>query len=137
MDGKVVVMGGILVEAHSKATKKGSLMGFATLEDLTGQIECLIFPKVYDRCRPLLQTDTPLILTGHLSVREDEDTKLLVDRAEPLTAAPHRADPPEGMPSPHRDTLRHLPHPEPDGLGQHHRGQGRGKSHGPGRDPEP
>ncbi|MBO4836350.1 MAG: DNA polymerase III subunit alpha [Clostridia bacterium] len=102
-DGRSVLMGGILTETHAKATKKGTLMGFATLEDLTGQIECLIFPKVYERFRHLLQTDTPLVLAGRLSVREDEDTKLLVDRAEPLQAfsGEEAPVPAAGEPAPH------------------------------------
>lgn len=29
-------------------------MGFATLEDLTGQIECLVFPKVYERYQGMM-----------------------------------------------------------------------------------
>ncbi len=87
-DGKIVLMGGILSEVHAKATKKGSMMGFATLEDLTGQIECLLFPKIYERYHGLLQQDTPVLFTGHLSVREDEDTKLLVDVVEPLVPLP-------------------------------------------------
>ena len=92
-DGKSVVMGGLLTEMRAKATKKGSMMGFAVLEDLTGQIECLIFPKIYERYHYDLQEDAPVLLTGHLSVREDEDTKLLVDVVEPLNpqSAPPKA----------------------------------------------
>ena len=87
-DGRTVTMGGILAEVHSKATKKGAMMGFATLEDLTGQIECLLFPKIFERYHSLLQEDAPVLLTGHLSVREEEDTKLLVDAVEPLVPLP-------------------------------------------------
>ena len=49
LDGQLVEMGGILTEVKGKATKKGAYMGFLTLEDLTGQIECLVFPKVFER----------------------------------------------------------------------------------------
>ena len=68
------------------------MMGFATLEDLTGQIECLLFPKIYERYHSLLQQDTPVLLTGRLSVREEEDTKLLVDVVEPLTPLPPKEE---------------------------------------------
>ena len=87
-DGRAVTMGGLLTALRPKATKKGSLMGFITIEDLTGQIECLLFPRIFERYNKLLQLDTPLLLTGHLSVREEEDTKLLVDVVEPLTPLP-------------------------------------------------
>jgi len=94
-DGKAVTMGGILAEVHAKATKKGAMMGFATLEDLTGQIECLLFPKIYERYHFLLQEDAAVMLTGRLSVREDEDTKLLVDVVESLSPPP---EPEEDIP---------------------------------------
>lgn len=79
MDGMNVAMGGILVEAKGKATKKGAYMGFVTLEDLTGQIECLVFPKVYDVYQAMLTVDATVVLTGRLSIREEEAPKLLVD----------------------------------------------------------
>ena len=79
LDGQMVDMGGIIVESKGKATKKGAYMGFATLEDLTGQIECLVFPKVYERYQFMLNPDELVVLTGRLSVREEESPKLLVE----------------------------------------------------------
>ncbi|MBQ7455019.1 MAG: hypothetical protein IJS53_01135, partial [Clostridia bacterium] len=97
-DGRRVTMGGMLAEFHSKVTRKGSLMGFGVLEDLTGQIECLFFPKVFERQHALLQQDAAVLLTGRLSVREEEDTKLLVDTVEPLTPVAARKAPPQPEP---------------------------------------
>ena len=79
-----VQMGGMLTEVRQKATKAGSLMGFVTLEDLTGAIEALIFPKVYERISADLAPDTAVILSGRLSLREDEAPKLILDSVEPL-----------------------------------------------------
>lgn len=92
-DGRQVVMGGILTALRPKATKKGAMMGFITLEDLTGQIECLLFPHIFERYSKLLELDMPVLLTGHLSVREEEDTKLLVDVVEPLVQLPPPEEP--------------------------------------------
>ena len=83
-DGQRVQMGGMLTEVRQKATKAGNLMGFATLEDLTGTIEALIFPKVLERVTTQLVPDTAVVLAGRLSIREDEDPKLLLDAVEPL-----------------------------------------------------
>ncbi len=83
-DGKNVQMGGLVVALRPKATRKGGMMAFLTLEDLTGQIECLLFPQVYERFAHTLKQDSAVKLTGKLSVREDEDTKLLIDNIEPL-----------------------------------------------------
>ena len=83
-DGMRISMGGMLTEVRQKATRSGSLMGFATLEDLTGAIEMLVFPKVLERVATELMPDTAVIVTGRLSIREDEDPKLLLDEIEPL-----------------------------------------------------
>ncbi len=84
MDGLQVEMGGILTEVKGKATKKGAMMGFITLEDMTGQIECLVFPKVYERYQGVMATDDLVVLQGKLSIREEEAPKLLVDQLIPL-----------------------------------------------------
>ena len=84
MDGMTVEMGGILTEVKGKATKKGAYMGFITLEDLAGQIECLVFPKVYEKYQAMMAVDDLVVLTGKLSIREEESPKLLVDTLTPL-----------------------------------------------------
>ena len=83
-DGMRVQMGGMLTEFRQKATRSGNLMGFVTLEDMTGTIEALVFPKILERVSTELTPDTAVVLTGRLSIREDEDPKLLLDTVEPL-----------------------------------------------------
>ena len=109
LDGRAVEMGGILTEVKGKATKKGAYMGFITLEDLTGQIECLVFPKVYERYQGMLAADDLVVLSGKLSIREEESPKLLVDRVTPLeewktqpSARPSPAPAPAPAPAHHR-----------------------------------
>ena len=105
LDGAVVEMGGILAAVNGKATKKGDYMAFVTLEDMTGQIECLVFPKVYEKYQPLLQADEIAVLKGRLSVREEEDPKLIVESITPMdrwTKPPQHARP--EAPKPRTDT---------------------------------
>lgn len=83
-DGLQVSMAGILTLCKGKITKKGAMMGILTLEDLTGQIEGLVFPKPYERYVPLLHVDGMVILDGRLSFREEEEPKLLVEAVRPL-----------------------------------------------------
>ena len=66
-------------------TKAGNLMGFATLEDLTGTIEALVFPRVLERVSTELMPDTAVVLSGRLSIREEEEPKLMLDTVEPLS----------------------------------------------------
>ncbi len=110
MDGMAVRMGGILVDARGKATKKGAFMGFVTLEDLTGQIEGLVFPKVYEKYGGMLKADELVVLAGKLSIREDEETKLLVDSVSPLLpSAGEQAAPRPAM-------ERQMPPDDPDDM---------------------
>ncbi len=83
-DGTQVRMGGLVVNLRAKATRKGNMMGFCILEDLTGQIECLFFPAIYERYYKDLAVDQVVVISGKLSVREDEETKLLVDSLSAL-----------------------------------------------------
>ena len=84
-DGRSVDLGGILTEVKGKATKKGDYMAFVTIEDLTGQMECLVFPKIYERYQPLLQEDEAVVISGKLSVREEEAPKLLAEKITRLS----------------------------------------------------
>jgi DNA polymerase-3 subunit alpha len=80
LDGVFVDLGGILTEVKEKATKKGDYMAFVTLEDMTGQIECLVFPRVFEKYRNLLNADEAVVISGKISVREDEAPKLIAER---------------------------------------------------------
>jgi len=84
-DGRRVRMGGVISDVRSKATRAGALMGFVVLEDLTGQVEGLVFPRVWERLGPELSADRPVVLSGRLSIREDEAPKLIVEEVHPLT----------------------------------------------------
>ena len=83
-DQKQVVMGGILTEIHGKATKKGAYMGFITFEDLTGSMDGLIFASVFEKYQGSIHEDDVVILTGKISIREEETPKLLVDTITPI-----------------------------------------------------
>ena len=86
-DQRVVRMGGLIAEKKMKAVKSGNMMAFVQLEDLYGVTEVLVFPKVYERVSAQLQADEAVVMTGKLSVREDEDAKLLLERVAPLRGA--------------------------------------------------
>ncbi|MBQ3425507.1 MAG: DNA polymerase III subunit alpha [Clostridia bacterium] len=84
-DQKQVLMGGIVAEVKLKAAKSGNMMAFVQLEDLYGTTEVLVFPKVYERFSGVLVEDAPVIMSGKLSIREEESPKLLLDRVGPLS----------------------------------------------------
>ena len=82
-----VTLGGMIIETRMNTTKANKLMCFITLEDLYGTIECLVFPRIYDRLARMIQNDTVVVIRGTLSLREDEEPKLLVEDIRPLDSA--------------------------------------------------
>ena len=83
-DQRPVSMGGLIAEKRMKATRSGGMMAFVQLEDLYGVTEVLVFPKVYERYGAELLPETPVLMAGRLSIREDEAPKLLMERVAPL-----------------------------------------------------
>ena len=66
-------------------------MAFVTLEDMTGSVECLVFPKVYTLLRPYLAEDSIVVAEGRLSLREDEEPKLILNTAQTMEDAKAQA----------------------------------------------
>lgn len=83
-DGTKVIVGGLISTVTRKITKNNTMMSFITLEDLFGAIEVIIFPKTYDNYKNLIQEDEMVIINGRVSVREDEQTKILCEEISPL-----------------------------------------------------
>ncbi|MBM7581549.1 DNA polymerase-3 subunit alpha [Caldicoprobacter guelmensis] len=83
-DGSPFTIGGIIVSKKLKTTRNDEVMAFITLEDLYGSVEVIVFPSVYERYRPLLEEDSTVVIKGRLSIREDEEPKVVVDEVQPL-----------------------------------------------------
>ena len=64
---------------RKKITKNDTTMAFLSIEDTAGSIEVLVFPKKYEQFADLLVEDTVVLLTGKLSLRDDEVPKLLLE----------------------------------------------------------
>ncbi|MEZ4705277.1 MAG: DNA polymerase III subunit alpha [Bdellovibrionota bacterium] len=79
-------LGGTIASIKEITTKKGDRMAFATLEDLYGSVELVIFPKVYQEFSELFKSDEPLFVKGKLDLAEDQ-AKILVDAATRLKHA--------------------------------------------------
>lgn len=71
-----VLLGGVIQKSRVIKTKKGSLMAFATLEDLKGSLEVIFFSDVYQKYADYLAVDSPLVVTGQVS-RSEEGVKII------------------------------------------------------------
>lgn len=67
-----LTIAGIISEKKVIMTKKGDKMAFVTLEDLSGKIECIMFPKTYaEYFEYLEQGDEPIVLGGYVRLSDD------------------------------------------------------------------
>ncbi len=78
-DGAFVRCGGIITSVKQIITKKGDPMAFVELEDLSGRIEVIVFPRTYKDVSDLLEPDTIVLVSAKIGRREGEDTKLLAN----------------------------------------------------------
>lgn len=78
-DREKVQVVGIINSLSQKSTKKDERMAFFTLEDKYGEIECIVFPKVYNNYYHELFIDSAIYVEGIISLREDEKPKIIVN----------------------------------------------------------
>ena len=79
-DGQNVKFAGIISSVKKKYTKTNKIMAFLTVEDLYGQAEIILFENCYQTCSEILLNDKIIVIEGRLSIREDEDTKIVANR---------------------------------------------------------
>jgi len=80
-----VVVAGMVTRIRQHQTKTGKPMGFVTLEDLQGNIELILFPKVWDRFGHLVTPDAVLVVEGKVDGEGGGDPKVLVDAVKVQT----------------------------------------------------
>ena len=73
-----------VVKNKVMTTKSNTLMAFTTIEDLTGTMELLVFPRVLAECRAALQENAVVVAHGRVSVKEEEAARLIVEGVQPI-----------------------------------------------------
>lgn len=69
-DKREALLTGMLSEQKTLLTKKGDKMCFAKLQDLTGKIEAVVFPKVFEEFQQLVMSDEPVAISGFINLSE-------------------------------------------------------------------
>jgi DNA polymerase III subunit alpha len=102
-DGSWVTVGGIVTECKKIRTKSGNQMMFATLDDVEGQVEMLVFKADQSESATVIEPDAIVIVRGRLDHKDRGETKLVVQEAErfepdaaEIAAAPAGASAPSG-----------------------------------------
>jgi len=80
LNGNVVTAGGIVTEVKKLYTKNGNKeMCFATIEDLYGNFEIVLFPGAFEKNKDKIFVDNLVSVKGKLSIRDGEKASILVD----------------------------------------------------------
>jgi DNA polymerase-3 subunit alpha len=87
-DGSWVTVGGIVTERKRIRTKKGDPMMFATLDDVEGQVEMLVFNSAYASNADTIDADAVVLVRGRVDHKERGETKLVVQETETFEPAP-------------------------------------------------
>jgi DNA polymerase III subunit alpha len=81
-DGSWVTVGGIVTECKKIRTKSGNQMMFATLDDVEGQVEMLVFKADQAESASVIAPDAIVLVRGRIDHKERGETKLVVQEAE-------------------------------------------------------
>ena len=77
IDGQEVTIAGIVTSVKKKYTKNNKIMAFVRIEDLNGSAEIIVFEPTYLKAQDKIIEDNIIIIKGRLSIREDDETKIV------------------------------------------------------------
>ena len=84
-DDQIVSVAGIVQNLKMKTTRNNSVMAYITVEDDTASIEMLAFSSVLTQYGGYLKENSPVVIVGRLSLRDDKEPQIVVNRARPIS----------------------------------------------------
>ena len=85
IDDQIVSVAGIVQTVKMKTTRNNSMMAYITLEDDTAAVEMLAFSNVLGQFGGYLRENSPVVVTGRLSLRDDKEPQIVINRARPIS----------------------------------------------------
>ena len=95
-DDQIVSVAGIVQNVKMKTTRNNSMMAYVTVEDDTAAIEMLAFSNVLSQFGGYLKENSPVVITGRLSIRDEKEPQIVINRTRPMS------DFADGNPEPER-----------------------------------
>ena len=83
-DGKHVNIVCAVIKSKFMTTRSNTMMAFTNVEDLSGTMEIIVFPKVLADCRSALQDNAVVVINGRVSVKDEENAKLVAEKITPI-----------------------------------------------------
>jgi len=78
--GEVVNIGGMIISSKKVITRENQFMLFVKVEDDTGSLEIIVFPKLLETTRDVWQEGQPILCRGKIS-NKDNERKIVADKA--------------------------------------------------------
>jgi DNA polymerase-3 subunit alpha len=75
--GQRVTVAGIRQTSRRSRTARGETMMFLTIEDLSGMLDVIVFPDVYQRTKAIVTSNSPMLITGTVETDSDQDEPFL------------------------------------------------------------
>ena len=120
-DGQNITIAGVVTSGKTRTTRNNSLMAYVMVEDELASMELLCFSRVIDQCGSYMQVNTPVLVKGRLSVRDEKPPQIMCDSIYPLhqdlpdlRVKPTKPAPKEGatiylrVPSVDSEAFRHI-----------------------------
>ncbi|HMG29262.1 MAG TPA: DNA polymerase III subunit alpha [Jiangellaceae bacterium] len=87
--GITVTIGGLVTGLQRKVTRRGDTWAIATVEDLEGSVDVMLFPATYQQYALQVAEDTVVVVKGRLDRRDDAPQLIASDLSLPdLSEAP-------------------------------------------------
>ena len=83
-DGQIVTLAGVVQSSKTRTTKSNTLMSYITLEDDTGSMELIAFQRALDDGGGYIRDNAPIVVKGRISVRDEKEPQLMVDKIRPI-----------------------------------------------------
>ena len=80
-----MVIGGLIANKTVKFTKTNKAMAFLEIEDLTGTVEVIVFPKDYEKYQQFMTLDEKIFVVGRATVEDEQNGKLICERIVPFS----------------------------------------------------
>ena len=84
-DEQIVSIAGVVQSIKMKTTRNNSMMAYVTLEDDTAAIEMLAFSNVLSQYGNYIRENLPVVIVGRLSMRDDKEPQIVINRACPIS----------------------------------------------------
>ena len=81
MDEQKITVAGIISRYKTKTTRNNTLMAYVTLEDDSGSMELLVFSRTLGESGNYIRENSPVIVSGRLSVRDEKEPQIVVNLA--------------------------------------------------------